>query len=1529
MNCGPILCICYTNHALDQFLEHLLEKGIKSIVRIGGGCKSEQLKDYSLEQLMRSQDKSQDTRQALRDGKSQWEMVSQSLMEIDQALQNGTLPWKFLSSHLMERCYEQYQQLNPSANQVQDVGDGSDDDEGFKVVEGKNTKDPYLRWITGFDIKRKQEYLAELRNGRSRQTNPNSNMHSNMYERLSHYVNSDNGISTIDRPPSDGIDMQQIRIPMTNRPLSQLKRDGDMWNMSMDERQRLNDSWKRPVQQSMLEELSRLLMKCQAIEQNVNNAYDEVRRLILKKTSVIGMTTNGAAKYQSLISYVAPRIIVCEEAGEVLESHILATLSPSTLHLILIGDPLQLRPQVATYSLSTDSPIGKNYNLDKSLFERLVTPSLNLLPISYLTTQRRMRPEIADLVRHTLYPKLDDGGAALKYPPVGGMKMDLFFMSHTQPEDKKDQLGMQSFSNSFEVNMVEALVQYLIRNGYNQRGDIAILTPYLGQLVKLRDRMKKSFMLVIDERDQEQLDEIDLQVEEGDESSGSNQNLLRANGEEAKIVIISLVRNIRTEDGAGHGIGFLKSPNRTNVLLSRAQHGMYLIGNAELLSNSTNEAGLWPKVVDELREEGRIGPGFRIACQRHPDTQRLIDTPEKFKVWAPHGGCNLPCSYNMDCGHVCPYQCRFSNFSNKSFGVINVTNRIRNLIHIVTCHSDDPRHELVRCPQPCPRLHSVCNHACPKQCGDDCGNCMEMVNKITLLCGHTYNNPRCWQAKDPLAIDCKVPVIRKMITCEHENLLSCSDNVINARCTKPCGKILQCGHPCTRNCYDCQELTKSASKKRTDTAESDVIKRTRHGPCRQVCNSNLFCGHVCVASCHPKNDCPPCTMKCATRCAHFTCERPCNEKCPACCEPCVWECLHGERCPLPCGVPCNRLPCNKRCGKTLDCGHRCPSVCGEVCPSKKFCVLCADEKTKDMLVDLVMHQSLRDINVDEDPLLVLSCGHALTMSSLDGMMEMSQYYIESGATTEACPEFTACRPLPSEEVMQKACHLCRKPIVELHRYGRRIKFSQLSTRSKKYIKEQQTKVKRAKAELQVAQDSLEESGPKLISSITKILKSPSAPQNPSIIEEPAIATRLLRSIPRNQLPSPTKHYKKIRTTYSIPENQAIEWEKHVSYLLKCHRAFVDIYESACNSPAKQLFDAAVSHLYRLKTVGSTGQFGITNNPRIADIEQASASTVISECIRECGIPPGGMDGSSFMESFQEIINVQILLHQQAVSIVDTVGTSSGWYWFAYDLIHSIEFHAERLIIAATEAKYLRHLAYAQLSLMLALHKKVQLLGRKPMAANETMIERCQLVDLQGLKFREQMEKLRRSCPLGIRDECLARIEVLEKDMESAIRIAESGVFYAEVTKEEKLQLFSAMLPEVGGASHWFRCPNNHPVIVFLQKVPTSSDLTYTIGECGGAMQQSTCPECGAAIGGGHHTLTAGNSVYTDFQGMSGLWAFGFWFRYRAEVFFPLCLLLRICIPKIYLLVCPTGFMYSSENNFCIETFNGDLETKLE
>lgn len=49
-----ILCVCYTNHALDQFLENLYDAGERRLVRMGGMSKSEKLKPYSVRELARS-----------------------------------------------------------------------------------------------------------------------------------------------------------------------------------------------------------------------------------------------------------------------------------------------------------------------------------------------------------------------------------------------------------------------------------------------------------------------------------------------------------------------------------------------------------------------------------------------------------------------------------------------------------------------------------------------------------------------------------------------------------------------------------------------------------------------------------------------------------------------------------------------------------------------------------------------------------------------------------------------------------------------------------------------------------------------------------------------------------------------------------------------------------------------------------------------------------------------------------------------------------------------------------------------------------------------------------------------------------------------------------------------------------------------------------------------------------------------------------------------------------------------------------
>lgn len=72
--------------------------------------------------------------------------------------------------------------------------------------------------------------------------------------------------------------------------------------------------------------------------------------------------------------------------------------------------------------------------------------------------------------------------------------------------------------------------------------------------------------------------------------------------------------------------------------------------------------------------------------------------------------------------------------------------------------------------------------------------------------------------------------------------------------------------------------------------------------------------------------------------------------------------------------------------------------------------------------------------------------------------------------------------------------------------------------------------------------------------------------------------------------------------------------------------------------------------------------------------------------------------------------------------------------------------------------------------------------------------------------------------------------------------------------EEKKMIWEVMSKDVGSGvgsfgGHWYECPNGH---------------IYTIGECGGAMEESICPECGEKIGGKQHKVTAGNRVSVNF-----------------------------------------------------------------
>ena len=63
---------------------------------------------------------------------------------------------------------------------------------------------------------------------------------------------------------------------------------------------------------------------------------------------------------------VPSKVVIVEEAAEILEPSILSSICAETEHLIMIGDHKQLRPNVDTFQLR------KKSNFDVSMMERLI-----------------------------------------------------------------------------------------------------------------------------------------------------------------------------------------------------------------------------------------------------------------------------------------------------------------------------------------------------------------------------------------------------------------------------------------------------------------------------------------------------------------------------------------------------------------------------------------------------------------------------------------------------------------------------------------------------------------------------------------------------------------------------------------------------------------------------------------------------------------------------------------------------------------------------------------------------------------------------------------------------------------------------------------------------------------------------------------------------------------------------------------------------------------------------------------------------
>ncbi|CAG9824164.1 unnamed protein product [Phaedon cochleariae] len=928
----PILVICYTNHALDQFLEGLLPV-TKEVVRVGGQSKNENLNSFNIRNKRRRypNDAVRQRRQEVRD-------FLQKISTINSHL-------NMIASNSSVIKFSVFAEVVPN----------------FATTWfGSANSDQIYMWLFGgFDVRRSRQRdrtnvdrdaaanNEEPKEGEPEKEEPIVGEPKEEEPIEEETMDVDNDV-IIDDIFDDivvhalnelvGVRTLQIKLNNLYRILGELNQrpvltDWEKWAKLQEEdmlnieiyrtenelqylqlrlnerkvningfqpqfvdlvnphRMTPNDRWQLYYHWLSLyverlkvkkEESTRMFRRVYAVYTQMMSMEDAQ---VMKESLVIGMTTTGAARLQSSLQVLKSPIVIVEEAAEVLEAHIISALTMHCKHLILIGDHQQLKPSAADFKIET------KYRLGISLFERMV---INEIQCHTLDVQHRMRPEISSLVRPAIYPVLKDHTSTLNRPRIAGLDDCLYFIDHQEQEQLcKD----NSKKNIHEAQFLIRFARHLILNGYKPE-NITILAAYLGQMFEMQREKAKYRM---------QLQDVRIAV------------LDNYQGEESDIILLSLVRN-----NQDNNIGFLKTENRVCVALSRARNGFYMMGNMTMLCNNSE---IWPKINETLKSQNAIGTHLTLRCQVHFDKVTMVKAAEDFSKF-PEGGCDRMCEAMLNCGHICKR----------------------------LCHVEDREHQRFKCNEKCERL--LCEnteHKCKKRCSEICGPCNYPVER-TLDCGHT------------VSIDCHIdPAVYKCIVlveaklpCTHETRKLCHEDAETAKCPHPCDtRVEPCGHACARAChigddpdhlqYECRKQCEKPMKECTmPEAEGHSCRKFCFEECsycvREVIKKRTKCSHASKVPCHVNVDDTLCEKPCAKilPCGH-KCKGKCHEPCGNCMKKVLKEvpdCKHNIK--IACSQEADRKYCGKKCPRLLSCGHPCRNTCKDVCTEDcKMTVDCA------------------------------------------------------------------------------------------------------------------------------------------------------------------------------------------------------------------------------------------------------------------------------------------------------------------------------------------------------------------------------------------------------------------------------------------------------------------------------------------------------------------------------------------------------------------------------------------------------------
>jgi regulator of nonsense transcripts 1 len=288
---------------------------------------------------------------------------------------------------------------------------------------------------------------------------------------------------------------------------------------------------------------------------------DSLKRQLLSQAEVITCTCVTAG--QKMFNRMKFPFVLIDEAVQSTEPLSLIPLVYGCKKLVLVGDHKQLGPTILCKKVA-------QAGFKQSLFERLI--SVGVTPY-VLSVQYRMHAELCEWPSETFYNgELLTGGRSFCRFDLG-VPMSFFYACFGKEEVSA---SGTSFVNQVEALYCESIIRHLFKCGVTE-SQIGVITPYEGQRSHILNRVFGS-------------EPGNLEIS----------NVDGFQGREKDFIIVSLVRS-----NLYQGIGFVGDKRRMNVTLTRAKHGLIVIGNPTTLVKHE----MWRNLLSFYGRKGLILEG--------------------------------------------------------------------------------------------------------------------------------------------------------------------------------------------------------------------------------------------------------------------------------------------------------------------------------------------------------------------------------------------------------------------------------------------------------------------------------------------------------------------------------------------------------------------------------------------------------------------------------------------------------------------------------------------------------------------------------------------------------------------------------------------------------------------------------------------------------------------------------------------------------------------------------------------------------